>query len=297
MADGGVAHTEQSAPHIVVVGNEKGGSGKSTTTMHLIAGLLQRDFRVGSIDLDAGQATLTRYVENRRRTNETLGVNLKMPEHVRLESSALDSSSAAADDDLVRLERCVASLTEANSFIVIDTPGSAIPISRHAHSLADTLITPLNDSYIDLDLLAAVDPKTHRVLHPSRYAEMVWEQKKARAMRGGRPIDWIVMRNRLGNLASRNKAAMDRTVEELARRIGFRVAPGFSERVIFRELFLRGLTLLDLRDVGGAQRLNMSHIAARQEVRQLLLAIGLPEAPKPAQNDGITGKLALQDPI
>ncbi len=47
--------------------------------------------------------------------------------------------------------------------------------------------------------------------------------------------------------------------------------------MIFRELFLKGLTLLDLRDPEAGVRLNMSHIAARQEVRLLLEAIGLPE--------------------
>lgn len=290
MADGGVGPAP-AAPHIIVVGNEKGGSGKSTTAMHLIAGLLQRKDRVGSIDLDAGQATLTRYVENRRRTNAEPGMVLAMPDHRRLESSKLDSAAEAAEADRLNLDTCVATLAETNDFIVIDTPGSDIPISRHAHSLADTLITPLNDSYIDLDLLAAVDPETHRVRHPSRYAEMVWEQKKARAMRGGRTVDWIVMRNRLGSLSSRNKAAMDRTVDELARRIGFRIAPGFSERVIFRELFLRGLTLLDLRELGAGQRLNMSHVAARQEVRQLLQVIGLPSTPQPAQNERTAGNL------
>lgn len=288
-----VGHT----PHIIVIGNEKGGSGKSTTAMHLIAGLLQRKFQVGSIDLDAGQATLTRYVENRKRTNEEPGISLAMPVHRRLEASELDSTSAAAAMDKVRLEECVASLAEMSTFIVIDTPGSAIPISRHAHSLADTLVTPLNDSFIDLDLLASVDPETHRVRHPSRYAEMVWEQKKARAMRGGRAIDWIVMRNRLGSLASRNRAAMDKTIGELSQRIGFRVAPGFSERVIFRELFLRGLTLLDLREKGLAQRLNASHVAARQEVRQLLQAIGLPNPSQLSQNDRNAGNMAPLDPI
>jgi chromosome partitioning protein len=287
----------EQAPHIVVIGNEKGGSGKSTTAMHLIAALLQRNLPVGSIDLDAGQATLTRYIENRRQTNSESNAALSMPEHRRLEASDLDSASAAATADRERLDRSVASLAETNSVIVIDTPGSDIPISRHAHSLADTLITPLNDSFIDLDLLAAIDPETYRVRHPSRYAEMIWEQKKARAMRGGRAIDWIVMRNRLGSLASRNRAAMDKAISELARRIGFRVAPGFSERVIFRELFLRGLTLLDLREKGLGQKLNTSHIAARQEVRQLLQAIGLPNPPKPAQDVTMAGNLEPRDPI
>lgn len=291
MAQGGEAGVPDSGAHIIVIGNEKGGSGKSTTAMHLIAGLLQQGLAVGSVDLDAGQATLTRYVENRQKTNEEPGVTLAMPDHRRLESSALDSVTAAADDDRDRLDACVAELSGGNRVIVIDTPGNDSTLARHALSLADTLITPLNDSYIDLDLLARVDPEKHSVRHPSRYAEMVWEQRKARAMRSARAIDWIVMRNRVSALSSRNNAAMDVTLNELARRIGFRLAPGFSERVIFRELFLRGLTLLDLRAAGIGQRLNMSHVSARQEVRQLLDAIGLPQANETAQNNVKSGKI------
>ena len=297
MVEGSLGAAAEIAPHIIVIGNEKGGSGKSTTAMHLIAGLLQRGFEVGSIDLDAGQATLTRYIENRRRTNTEPGFALSMPAHRRLESSDQDSAAAAAASDRSRLDDCVAELSRSNQFVVIDTPGSDIAISRHAHSLADTLITPLNDSYVDLDLLASIDPETHRVLHPSRYAEMVWEQMKARAVRGGRAIDWVVMRNRIGALSSRNNAAVARSLSELAKRIGFRIAPGFTERVIFRELFLRGLTLLDLRAPGVGQRLNMSHVTARQEVRQLLEAIGLPNAPEPAQNGPQSGNSQLPDPI
>ncbi len=160
--------SESAAPHIIVIGNEKGGSGKSTTAMHLIAALLQGGAPVGSLDLDSGQATLTRYIENRRRTNQEPGVALAMPEHRRLEPSGLDSAAAARAADRASLDGAIAALGTANRFIVIDTPGNDSALSRHAHSLADTLITPLNDSYVDLDLLAAVDPETHRVARPSR---------------------------------------------------------------------------------------------------------------------------------
>lgn len=297
MAESGVDAVPEQPAHIVVIGNEKGGSGKSTTAMHLIAGLQQRGIAVGSIDLDGGQATLTRYVENRRRTIDEQTLDLELPDHRRLTSSTLDSAAAAEAEDKTSLEACVGQLSGANHFIVIDTPGSDIPISRHAHSLADTLVTPLNDSYVDLDLLASVDPESHGIVHPSRYAEMVWEQKKVRAMQGGRAIDWIVMRNRVGSLSSRNNAAVERSLSELAGRIGFRIAPGFTERVIFRELFLRGLTLLDLRRPGVTDRLNTSHIAARQEVRQLLAAIGLPNPLETAQNALKSGKVRSSDPI
>jgi chromosome partitioning protein len=84
-----------------------------------------------------------------------------------------------------------------------------------------------------------------------------------------------VVRNRLGAQQMHNKRKVGEALDQLSKRIGFRVAPGFNERVIFRELFPRGLTLLDLRDV-GVEQLNMSNIAARQELRDLLTALRLP---------------------
>lgn len=266
--------------HIVVVGNQKGGSGKSTTSMHLIVSLLQNGYSVGSIDLDDPQATLTRYLENRRSFMESAEVTLPSPEHHMMARSFYENPSMAQSDEETRLDACISSLRAAHDFVVIDTPGSDSHLSRIGHSYADTLITPLNDSFIDLDLLAKVDPETHKIQRPSTYAEMVWEQRKARAIRDGGKIDWIVMRNRLASIGSRNTQAMEEVLGALAKRIGFRLAPGFGERVIFRELFLKGLTLLDLRNSDANMRLNMSHVAARQEVRALLTAIGLTPAPE-----------------
>jgi chromosome partitioning protein len=71
-----------------------------------------------------------------------------------------------------------------------------------------------------------------------------------------------------------NKRKMGQALTDLSKRIGFRVAPGFTERVIFRELFPRGLTLLDLKDI-GISSLNLSNIAARQEVRDLIRSLNL----------------------
>ena len=181
--------------HIVVIGNEKGGSGKSTTTVHLIAGLLHAGFRVGCIDMDVGQETLTRFLENRRRARDAGDTALKMPEIAALSISTQDSIAAANADNQAAVDAAVARLNATNDFIVIDTPGSANALSRYGHSLADTLITPLNDSFVDLDLLAAINPDTLDVVRPSRYAEMVWEQKKARAIRDGGGSGSIIGRN------------------------------------------------------------------------------------------------------
>ena len=170
----------------------------------------------------------------------------------------------------------LARLARDNDVVIIDSPGSDHFLARLAHSFADTLITPINDSFIDLDVLARVDPETLKVLGPSVYAEMVWNEKKTRAIRDRGTIDWVVMRNRLSSTESRNQRDMSRVVEQLSRRVGFRVAPGFGDRVIYRELFLRGLTMLDLRDVDANISLSMSHIAARHEVRGLIEALRLP---------------------
>jgi chromosome partitioning protein len=166
-------------------------------------------------------------------------------------------------------------LDEACDFIVIDCPGSHTRLSQVAHSLADTLITPLNDSFVDFDLLARTDPVTNAIQGPSIYAEMVWQARQLRAQAGLKPIDWIVVRNRMGAQQMHNKRKVGDALDQLSKRIGFRVAPGFTERVIFRELFPRGLTLLDLRDV-GVEQMNISNVAARQEVRDLMNALRLP---------------------
>jgi chromosome partitioning protein len=257
-------------PHVVVLGNEKGGSGKSTTAMHLIVALLREGYKVGSLDLDARQGSLSRFIANRAEN----GLGLPMSRHVRLEQSSLDSVAAAREEEKQRFDAILAQMADCD-FIVIDTPGSDSNLSRLGHARADTLVTPLNDSFLDLDLLARVDGQGQKIRGPSTYAEMVWEQKKRRALSDGGSIDWIVMRNRLASLDARNKRRIGKLVEELARRIGFRLAPGFSERVVFRELFPRGLTLLDLADAGAA--LTLSHVAARQELRGLLDVIGLPK--------------------
>ena len=254
---------------VIVVGNEKGGTGKSTLSMHLIVSLLHAGRSVGSIDIDARQATLTRYIQNRRARKDFAELELACPDHVALPPSA----DQAADE--ARLLETIGRLTAAHDVVVIDTPGSDHYLSRLGHSFADVLVTPLNDSLVDLDVLARVDPQTMRIARPSHYAEMVWETKKARAMRGEKAVvDWIVLRNRLAHLDARNKQNMEKLLAELSRRVGFRVVPGLGERVIYRSLFLEGLTLLDLRHKELGFEMSMSHVAARQELRAVVDAIG-----------------------
>lgn len=270
------------APHIVVVGNEKGGCGKSTTVMHVVTGLLKAGLAVGSIDLDGRQRTLTRYVENRHAWSQLRGLDLPLPEHRTVVASTQDSRSAGEAAEARAFETALDGMRHAQ-VVVIDCPGTDSFLSRLAHSYADTLVTPLNDSFIDLDMLARVDGQSFEVLGPSRYSEMVWESRQRRMARQRKSVDWIVMRNRLSHLEARNKQRVGGVLDNLARRIGFRLAPGLSERVIYRELFLAGLTLLDLTQKGVGVDLTMSHVAARTEVRALFSALSLPGIADPSR--------------
>ncbi len=261
--------------HIIVVGNEKGGAGKSTVSMHVASALARMGHKVSALDLDLRQKTFGRYSENRAKFMEKSGLDLPSPRYHDLPEVPQDQLKPGENVYDRRLSAAVAELETDSDFIIIDCPGSHTRLSQVAHSLADTLITPLNDSFIDFDLLAHIDSDGKKILGPSVYSEMVWNARQLRAQAGLKAIDWIVVRNRMGAQQMVNKKKMGEAIDNLAKRIGFRVAPGFNERVIFRELFPRGLTLLDLKDI-GVKGLNISNIAARQELRDLIKALKLP---------------------
>jgi len=265
----------QTMAHIIVVGNEKGGAGKSTVSMHVATALSRMGQKIGVLDLDLRQKSLARYLENRLLFMTRHNLDLPTPEFRDLPDVEKRTLSAGENIYDRRLSMAVAGLENICDFILIDCPGSHTRLSQVAHSLADTLITPLNDSFVDFDLLAKTDGETNKILGPSVYSEMVWSARQLRAQAGLKATDWIVVRNRLGAQQMINKQKMGEALGDLAKRIGFRVASGFSERVTFRELFPRGLTLLDLKDIGVAN-LNISNVAARQELRDLMSELNLP---------------------
>jgi chromosome partitioning protein len=267
-----------SPAHIIVFGNEKGGSGKSTTAMHVAIGLLRLGYNVASIDLDARQGTLTRYMANRFDYVASSRQELPSPVHMPIEKAVSNLLTDQEKQDREFLGMALEELRPNFDFVVIDTPGSDTYLSRLAHSYADTLVTPMNDSFIDLDVIARINPTTKEILGPSIYTRMVEEQQELKKGRGGVPVNWIVMRNRLSHIDANNKREVGEMLTTLASRFGFQQVAGFGERVIFREMFLKGLTLLDLKEDPDSP-MTMSAIAARQEVRQLLRAIN-PQAAK-----------------
>jgi chromosome partitioning protein len=252
-------------PHYIVFANEKGGTGKSTSAVHVAVALATMGRTVACLDLDQRQRTLHRYLENRVASTRRLGIDLPTP---RFE--VIGEQTEAAFD------RQLADLSQGAELVLVDTPGRDDPLARRAATLADTLVTPVNDSFVDLDLIGQVDPETYKVRRPSFYAELVWEARKTRAKADGATVDWVLLRNRLQHLEARNMRRVGAAMDELAKRVGFRVIPGLGERVIYRELFPKGLTLLDVQHLG---ELGMSHIAARQELREMIGGLALPTQP------------------
>ena len=258
-------------PKVIVVGNEKGGAGKSTLAIHLATGLLHAGARVSVLDLDLRQQSLGHFFAHRRAWLDANGVTAPMPVEHPLEAAL---SKAPEDEAVARFEEVFAA-AEASDFILIDTPGADTAVSRAAHGRADLIVTPMNDSFVDFDTLGVVDPVTLELKRPSLYSETVWNSRKLRAVTSGQSIDWVVLRNRLAPTEARNRRRVDDRVQALSRRVGFRVGPGLRDRVIYRELFPFGLTIADLSATIRPVAMSLQHVAARQELRALMGSLGL----------------------
>src|ERR1700726_2142871 len=225
--------------HVVVLGNEKGGSGKSTTALHIAVALMKAGQRVATIDLDCRQQSFTRYINNRGAWARRTGLSLELPVHSSIKLGETMQITENENSEFQQFMDAVSAVERTFDFIVIDTPGNDSYLMRLAHSMADTLVTPINDSFLDFDVLGTVDPATYAVSGESHYAEMVRDTRRKRRQLDGASTDWIVVRNRLSMLGSRNKQLVADGLNELSFRLGFRSIDGFSERVGYREFLDR----------------------------------------------------------
>ncbi len=245
----------------VVFANEKGGTGKSTTAVHVAVALAYQGARVACIDLDPRQRTLHRYLENREATMRKRQIELPLPQY-----------DVFRDDNLARMEQMIERMADGVDFLIFDTPGRDDKFARFVATRADTLVTPMNDSFVDFDLIGQVDGDSFRVKRLSFYAELIWDARKARAKADGIEVDWVVLRNRLQHVDAHNRHRLEQALKELSQRVGFRSISGLSERVIYRELFPSGLTLFDKGHYGA---IAPSHLAARQELREMMKGLNL----------------------
>jgi chromosome partitioning protein len=260
---------------VIVVGNEKGGAGKSTIAIHTATALLHAGTKVAVLDLDLRQQTTSHFFAHRRAWLDANDAVAPMPIEHPLSADSAALAKATDEEALARFEAAFAQASEEADFVLIDTPGSDTAISRAAHGLADLIVTPMNDSFVDFDMLGIVDPVTLELTRHSLYSETVWNSRKARALKDRKQIDWVVLRNRLAPTEARNRKRLDERVETLSRKVGFRIGPGLRDRVIYRELFPFGLTVADLSPTIRPVAMSLQHVAARQELRALMAALGL----------------------
>lgn len=260
---------------VIVVGNEKGGAGKSTIAIHTAVALAHAGAKVAVLDLDLRQQTMGHFFANRAKWLEANNAEAPMPIVHPVSSDGAALARATEEEGLARFAEAFAESSEGADFVLIDTPGSDTAISRAAHGLADVIVTPMNDSFVDFDMLGVVDPVTLELTKHSLYSETVWNSRKARAAKDRKMIDWVVLRNRLAPTEARNRKRLDERVNALAKKVGFRVGPGLRDRVIYRELFPFGLTIADLSPKIRPVAMSLQHVAARQELRAVMTALGI----------------------
>jgi len=264
--------------HVIVIGNEKGGTGKSTLSIHITVALMKAGFRVATIDLDTRQRTLTRFFENRQSWAQTAPWEVELPFHHALDRG---SSTNVLDNETMEFgafANAIASVEHSYEFVVIDTPASDSYLMRLAHSLADTLVSPVNDSYIDVDVFSRVHHDKSRRGEIAQYADLVMEARRKRHLVDQGIIDWVLVRNRVASIQSNNSKQIAISLSRMAPELLFRPMEGLHDRVIFRELFPIGLTALDpIEEAARGGTLSQSQLSARKEIEMLITSLQLPE--------------------
>ncbi len=248
--------------HIIVFANEKGGVGKSTTAFHTCIALCNAGHKVAALDIDLRQLTLDRALNARTESARDYDVDLPRPRQI-----LLAQSTEAELETKIRMAQIEC------AFIIIDVGGHDSPIARRAIFMADTIVTPVNDSFIDLDMLGRIDPRTGELKTLGAFARLVAHLKEPGLALRARPLDWVVMQNRARSRGTKNERKIIKALEEIAPVAGFRLIPGLRERVIYRELFPLGLTLFDLHLI---PKLGRAQPAATVEISDMLAALDLP---------------------
>lgn len=286
------AASERRPGRIIVFSNLKGGTGKSTTALSVIVGLLRQGKSVASLDLDMDQEALSRYLFNRTRFAKLTKLRIGMPDHHRFTQIDPGGNGAELSTRLDKLSELIDKLVAENDYLVIDCPSLDNPLTRAVTARADVLTSPVNESFLDIDVIGEVRGSPPTVTRVGPFAEIIGAEMQRRREEGIAPLEWIVVRNRRNPSATRHTAAIGTVLDELARNLSFRVTDGFVDRLIFRELFLVGLSILDLRKDDPLIAGNSSHKSAYEEASDLLQSVGRSLF---ADETGGAGRLASKD--
>jgi len=268
--------TKHKEAHVIVVGNEKGGCGKSTISMHLAIALLKKGQRVAIIDIDSRQKSISQYIQNRAQYKRQFNLDIKMPTLITIERSSPFHTSKNIESELNHFVEAISSLEENHDFIIIDTPASDTYLMRMSHALCDTLVTPINESFIDIDVLGKLNPDNYEVLSTSQYSEIVREARANRRKIDNGVIDWIVLLNRRSPSQTQNARHLQKAMIQLSALVGFRTSMGLTERLVYREFFPNGLTALDDVSTIGTRYASKAQIAAKFEVEEMINKLRLP---------------------
>lgn len=261
----------RSAPHVIVLGSGKGGTGKTTLAMHVAVGLLIAGWKVATLDLDTDQQCLTHYLDNRRLRAKQAKIDLAIPLHRHIASAEGLRAHENEAEDLVSLEHAVASVATSCDFLVVDTPSQDTYLGRVAHLVADSILTPIQDSFLDLCALGIFDPVSHRFVRTGHYARRVCAARKVRRQFESGFSDWVIICAH----ASGPQLVKER-LGEIGQQVGFRHIDGLAERAVYRQLFPLGLTAFDPLPDALSETCNIAHPAARKENEALLGNLQLP---------------------
>ena len=242
------------APKILLFANEKGGSGKTTCAIHLIIALLHLGKTAASIDLDERQQSLTRYIENRQKTSDTQEIPLLLSEHFQIANESTLSNTNCIEIFEKKFDQLLQKLSNYD-FIIIDIPGNNTKINRLLHYYADIVITPINSSFIDVDLIGKVNADDLSLISHGVYGNLFLEERDRTFKKKNKKPEWIVVHNRYSAYESLHKRNIDFALRCMSKKMDFKLIPGFRDRLIFKELFLKGLTLLDANSINKIHKI------------------------------------------
>jgi len=245
---------------VITIGNNKPGAGKTTLAVHVILSLVSYGYRVCAIDIDPDQRSLSHYLENRKRYMNQRGITLPMPTaHATVNQRSL-STAISNDTHCHHFQDYIHRICQEYDFLVMDTQAFNSFLSRFAHSLANIIITPVNYSLSDIE---------------GEYWSLIERRNDTQNQIHSTPLRWFILRNRYLLVDTPGIRHIYKQFSRLAFSHELIWKDGLQERPLYHELFLRGLSLLDVGEENHGIEVTLPYIAARQELRQFLRTLCL----------------------